>query len=195
MKVSIKFRRWSPQYLKSCRVPRLMTTALSPSRAQLRSPQGPQKACRGVTTPGPHMVSPWGLGWHGAEGSFGGASWPACGSEAPVHTSVPREDSGAAGPRVWSVPERACSCPVTFFQDPCIWSLPAAPLGPLPVSFTCSHLTAGDLSLHPAFYTNTFLLGDSERKRTLELEGWSHWRIAETIRAVTGVLCPSVCGQ
>lgn len=124
-----------------------MTTAPSPSRAQLRSPRGPQKACRGVTTPGPHMVSPWGPGWHGAEGSFGGASWPACGNETPVHSSVPRENSGAAGPRVWSVPERACSCPVTFFQEPCTCSLPAALLGPSPMSFTCSQLTAGDLTI------------------------------------------------
>ena len=72
MKVSIKFRKWSPQYLKSCQVPRLTMTALSPSRAQLRIPRGPQKACRGVTTPGPHMVSPWGLGWPAAEAVLGG---------------------------------------------------------------------------------------------------------------------------
>ena len=143
MKVSIKFRKWSPQYLKSCQVPRPKMTAPSPSQARLQSPRGPQRACRGVTTPGPHMVSPWGLGRRAAEAVLGD-SWPACGNGAPVHTSVPRENSGAEGPRAWSVPDWACSCPVTFLQEPFTCSLPAAPLGPSPVSSTCSQLTAGD---------------------------------------------------
>lgn len=117
------------------------TVPLTGSAAE---PSGTSESMSG----GHHPRAPYGkflgagVAW--GRGSFGGPVGLHVAMRFQRTTSVPRENSGAEGSRVWSVPERACSYPVTFLQEPFTCSLPAAPLGPSPVSSTCSHLTARD---------------------------------------------------
>lgn len=81
MKVSIKFRKWSPQSLKSYQVPRRMTTAPSLSRGQLGKRLAPWRAAPWDTTPGPPTVRPmWPGRCAGAESQrgLGVLAGPAC---------------------------------------------------------------------------------------------------------------------